>query len=195
MAIIHWSGAIIGLAIGIILILKKVNPFYALLTGAIIGGLVVGASLADTTQAVIDGTGSVMGAVIRVLSAGALAGILIESGAAEKIAETIVEKLGEKKAFLAIALSTMVISAVGVFIAVSVIIVAPIAISVAKKVGLSKSATLLAMTGGCKAGNIISPNPNTIAVAKGFNLDLVQVMMNGFIPAIVALIVTVLLAT
>lgn len=195
MAVIHWSGAIIGLAIGIILILKKVNPFYALLTGAIIGGLVGGASLADTTQAVIDGTSSVMGAVIRVLSAGALAGILIESGAAEKIAETIVEKLGEKKAFLAIALSTMVISAVGVFIAVSVIIVAPIAISVAKKVGLSKSATLLAMTGGCKAGNIISPNPNTIAVAKGFNLDLVQVMMNGFIPAIVALIVTVLLAT
>lgn len=195
MAVIHWSGAIIGLAIGIILILKKVNPFYALLIGAIIGGLVGGASLADTTQAVIDGTSSVMGAVIRVLSAGALAGILIESGAAEKIAETIVEKLGEKKAFLAIALSTMVISAVGVFIAVSVIIVAPIAISVAKKVGLSKSATLLAMTGGCKAGNIISPNPNTIAVAKGFNLDLVQVMMNGFIPAIVALIVTVLLAT
>ena len=151
MAVIHWSGAIVGLAVAIILIFRKVNPVYALFGGAIVGGLVGGASLAQTTQIVIDGTNSVMGAVVRVLAAGVLAGILIESGAAEKIAETIVEKLGEQKALLAIALATMVITAVGVFIAVSVIIVAPIALSVAKKAGLNKSAILLAMVGGGKA--------------------------------------------
>jgi GntP family gluconate:H+ symporter len=195
MAVIHWSGAIIGLVVAIIFILRKVNPVYALFGGAIIGGVIGGASLADTTQAVIDGTNSVMGAVVRVLAAGVLAGILIESGAAEKIAETIVEKLGERKALLAISLASMVITAVGVFIAVSVIIVAPIAISVAKKAGLTKSAILLAMIGGGKAGNIISPNPNTIAVAKGFNLDLAQVMIRGFIPAVVGLLVTYLVAT
>lgn len=195
MTIIHWSGAVVGLILAIVLILKKVNPVYALFGGAIIGGLVGGASLAQTTQIVIDGTNSVMGAVVRVIAAGVLAGILIESGAAEKIAETIVEKLGEKKALLAIALASMVITAVGVFIAVSVIIVAPIAISVAKKANLTKSSILLAMIGGGKAGNIISPNPNTIAVAKGFNLDLAQVMMNGFISAIVGLVVTYFVAT
>ncbi len=195
MAVIHWSGAILGLAIAILLIFRKVNPVYALFGGAIIGGVVGGASLAQTTQIVIDGTNSVMGAVVRVLAAGILAGILIESGAAEKIAETIVEKLGEQKALLAIALATMVITAVGVFIAVSVIIVAPIALSVARRVGLTKSSILLAMIGGGKAGNIISPNPNTIAVAKGFDLDLAQVMINGFLPAIVGLIVTYFVAT
>jgi GntP family gluconate:H+ symporter len=195
MAVIHWSGAILGLAIAILLIFRKVNPVYALFGGAIIGGVVGGASLAQTTQIVIDGTNSVMGAVVRVLAAGILAGILIESGAAERIAETIVEKLGEQKALLAIALATMVITAVGVFIAVSVIIVAPIALSVARRVGLTKSSILLAMIGGGKAGNIISPNPNTIAVAKGFDLDLAQVMINGFLPAIVGLIVTYFVAT
>jgi H+/gluconate symporter-like permease len=41
--------------------------------------------------------------------------------------------VGEKKALLAISLASMVITAVGVFIAVSVIIVAPIALSVAKR--------------------------------------------------------------
>ncbi len=55
-----------------------------------------------------------MGAVVRVLAAGVLAGVLIESGAAEKIAETIVEKMGEKKVLLAIALSSMIITAVGI---------------------------------------------------------------------------------
>jgi len=81
MAIIHWSGAIVGLAIAIILILKKVNPVYALFGGAIIGG----------------------------------------------------------------------------FVTVSVIIAAPIALSVAKKAGLTKSAILLAMIGGamCIVATII----------------------------------------
>lgn len=195
MTVIHWSGAVIGLVIAIILILRKVNPVYALFGGAIVGGLVGGAGLAQTTQFIIDGTNSVMGAVVRVLAAGVLAGILIESGAAEKIAETIVEKLGEKKVLLAIALSSMIITAVGVFIPVTVIIVAPIALPVAKKVGITKSSILLAMIGGGKAGNIISPNPNTIAVAKGFNVELAQVMIGAFIPAVIGLIVTYLVAT
>lgn len=192
---IHWIGAIAGLAIAIILILKKVNPVYSLFGGAIIGGLIGGATLAETTQIVIDGTTSVMGAVVRILAAGVLAGVLIESGAAEKIAETIVDKLGEKKAILAIALATMVITAVGVFVTVAIIIVAPIALSIAKKGGLNRSAILLAMIGGGKAGNLISPNPNTIAVAKGFDVDLAQVMINGFIPALVGIVVTYFIAS
>lgn len=195
MPVIHWSGALIGLAAAIILIFRKLNPVYALFGGAIIGGVVGGASLAQTTQIVIDGTTSVMGAVVRVLAAGILAGILIESGAAERIAETIVEKLGEKKAILAIALASMVITAVGVFVTVSIIIVAPIALSIAKKGRLTKSAILLAMIGGGKAGNIISPNPNTIAVAKGFDVDLAQVMIHGFIPALIGVIVTYFVAS
>ncbi|AWB46488.1 gluconate:proton symporter [Paenibacillus sp. CAA11] len=193
--VIHWIGAVIGLILAIVLIFKKVNPVYALFGGAVVGGLLGGASLTETVQYVIDGTNSVMGAVVRVLAAGVLAGVLIESGAAERIAETIVAKLGEKKALLSIALATMIITAVGVFITVAIIIVAPIALSVGKKIGISKTALLLALVGGGKAGNIISPNPNTIAVAKGFNVDLSQVMINGFFPALAGLIVTVLVAS
>ncbi|NME84143.1 SLC13 family permease [Clostridium sp. SM-530-WT-3G] len=195
MEIIHWSGALIGLAIAIILILIKLNPVYALFTGAIIGGVIGGASLSDTVSIIIDGTKSVMGAVVRILAAGVLAGILIESGAAERIAETIVEKLGEKKAILSLALACFIITAVGVFITVSIIIVAPIALTVAKKSKLTRPSILLAMIGGGKAGNIISPNPNTISVAKGFNVDLAQVMIGGFIPAVLGLIATYFVAT
>ncbi|MBV4418014.1 GntP family permease [Clostridium tyrobutyricum] len=191
---IYWWGAVLGLVIAIVLILKKVNPVYALFGGSIIGAVIGGASLNQTVTFIIEGTNSVMPAVVRVLTAGILAGVLIESGAAEKIAETIVDKLGEKKAVLAIALATLIITAVGVFVTVAIIIVAPIALSVAKRVGISKTAVLLTMVGGGKAGNIISPNPNTIAVAKGFNLELTQVMIAGFIPAVVGVIVTCIVA-
>ncbi len=192
--VINWLGAMLGLVVAIVLIFKKVNPLYSLLTGSIIGGLAGGASLNQTVEIIINGANSVVPAVIRVIAAGVMAGILIDSGAAEKIAETIVEKLGEQKALLAIALATMVITSVGVFITVSIIIVAPIAISVGKKVRISNSSILLSMIGGGKAGNIISPNPNTIAVAKGFNVDLASVMIKGFVPAVGGLIITYFVA-
>lgn len=124
-----------------------------------------------------------------------LAGVMMESGAAETIAQAIVKKFGGGKAILALALATMIITAVGVFIPVAVLIVAPIALSVGNKMGISKIALLLALSGGGKAGNIISPNPNTIAAANGFNLDLSQVMIAGFIPALFGLAVTVIVAS
>jgi gluconate:H+ symporter, GntP family len=192
---IGWYGALAGLAIAIILILRKLNPVYALFLGAIAGSLIGGANLEQTVSVLVSGTQSVMGTVLRVLAAGVLAGVMMESGAAETIAQAIVKKFGGSKAILALALATMIITAVGVFIPVAVLIVAPIALSVGNKMGISKMALLLALSGGGKAGNIISPNPNTIAAARGFDLDLSHVMLAGLIPAVCGLIVTVIVAS
>ena len=73
-----------------------------------------------------------MSSVLRIMTSGILAGALIKTGSAEKIAETIVNKLGEKRAVIAIAVATMIICAVGVFIDISVITVAPIAIAIGR---------------------------------------------------------------
>ena len=98
-------------------------------------------------------------------------------------------------AILSLALATMIICAVGVFIPVAVLIVAPIAIEVGTRLHISKLALLVALSGGGKAGNIISPNPNTIAVASGFKVDVSSVMIPSFIPALFGLAMTVVLAT
>jgi GntP family gluconate:H+ symporter len=50
------------------------------------------------------------------------------------------------------------------------------------------------MVGGGKAGNVISPNPNTIAAADAFKVDLTALMMKNVVPALCALAVTVLLS-
>lgn len=192
--VISWWGALIGLALAIYLILKKLNPVYSLMLGAIIGALLGGASLTGTIDILVKGEQSVMGTVLRVLAAGMLAGVMMESGAAETLARTIVDKLGDRMAILSLAIATMVITAVGVFIPVAVLIVAPIALEVGRRMHISKLALLVALSGGGKAGNIISPNANTIAAAKGFGLELSQVMIADFIPAAVALIVTVIVA-
>lgn len=188
-------GALLGLAIAIFLIIKKVQPAYCLILGALIGGLIGGGGLEVTVSTMVSGAASMMSSILRILTSGILAGALIQTGSAQKIAETIVEKLGDRRAVVAIAAATMLICAVGVFIDISVITVAPIALAIGEKAGLSRSGVLLAMIGGGKAGNIISPNPNTIAVSEAFGQDLTAVMMKNAIPAVFALVCAVVLAS
>ncbi|MCL7720697.1 GntP family permease [Actinobacillus pleuropneumoniae] len=187
-------GAVVALSVAIVLILKKVPPAYGMLIGALVGGLIGGADLSQTVSLMIGGAQGITTAVMRILAAGVLAGVLIESGAASTIAETIVKKLGETRALLALVLSTMILTAVGVFVDVAVITVSPIALALAKRSDLSKPAILLAMIGGGKAGNIISPNPNAIAASDAFHLPLTSVMAAGIIPAIFGIILTYFLA-
>ena len=187
-------GAIIGLILAIILIMKKVNPAYSLILGSAIGGLVGGATLGQTVSLMISGAQGMMPAILRIITAGILAGVLIETGAASKIAETIVEKLGESKAVIAIVLSATILTMVGVFIDVAVITVAPIAMAIAKRTNLSRTGVLVAMIGGGKSGNIISPNPNAIAAAESFNVPLTSVMAAGLIPAVFGIIVSIIIA-
>lgn len=188
-------GAIFGLAVSIFLIIRKFHPVYSLVLGALIGGIIGGGGLAGTVDTMISGAQGMMSSVLRILTSGILAGALIKTGSAEKIAEMIVKKMGEHFAILSIAISTMIICAVGVFVDISVITVAPIAMAIAKRAGYNKPSILLAMIGGGKAGNIISPNPNTIATAEAFQIDLTSLMMKNILPAIGALLVTIVLAT
>ena len=187
-------GAIVALVVAIGLILRKVPPVYGMMAGALVGGLIGGADLVQTVTLMIDGAKGITTAVMRILAAGVLAGVLIESGAATVIAETIVKKLGETRALLALAVATLILTAVGVFIDVAVITVSPIALALAQRVDLSKMAILVAMIGGGKAGNLMSPNPNAIAASDTFKIPLTSVMVAGIIPAIFGLALTYFLA-
>ena len=188
-------GAIIGLILAIVLIIRKVTPAYALVLGALAGGLLGGGGLVDTVSAMISGTQSMMPSVLRILASGVLVGALVKTGSAAKIADAIVAGLGSRFALVAVALAAMIVTAVGVFVDIAVITVAPVALAVGKKADIPVPALLLAMVGGGKAGNVISPNPNTIAVAEAFKLDLTTVIAANIVPAVCALGVTVLLSS
>ncbi len=84
----------------------------------------------------------------HILAAGVLAGVLIESGAANSIAETITNKLqGETRALLALALATMILTAVGVFRGCGGdCCFRQLALALSRRSDLSKAAILLAMS-------------------------------------------------
>lgn len=183
--------ALIGLAFAIILIIKKVSPVYSLMLGALTGGLLSGAGLVTTVDHMLSGVKDITPAILRILAAGVLSGVLIKTGAAESISHTIVHKLGKKHVYLAVAISTMLLTGVGVFIDVAVITVAPIALMLGRRLSISKAKLLLAMVGGGKCGNIMSPNPNTIIAAENYGAPLPSVMGAGVIPALIGLILVI----
>lgn len=183
--------AVIGLLLSIVLIIRKVSPVFSLMLGAIVGGLLAGWGLEITVAHMIGGVKDIAPAIVRILAAGVLTGMLVRTGAATTIAKSIIKALGEKYIYLALAISAMILTGMGVFIDVAVITIAPIAIIMGCRLRLSKFKLLLAMIGGGKCGNILSPNPNTIIAAENFDAPLSSVMAAGVVPALIGLIITV----
>lgn len=188
-------GALTALVLAVVLIILRVVPAYALITGALAGGLIGGGGLAETVGTMISGTQAMMPSVLRILASGVLVGALVKTGSAAKIAETIVSGIGVRFALAAVAFATAVVCSVGVFIDIAVITVAPVALAVGARAKIPVPALLLAMIGGGKAGNIISPNPNTIAVADAFKVDLTGLMAANLIPALIAFAFAAALST
>lgn len=162
-----------------------------MIAGALAGGLIGGLSMVDTVGVMIDGVKGVVPAIVRILAAGVLSGVLIVSGAATTISNAIIRSLGQRFALAGIALTTMLLCGVGVFVDVAVITVAPIALAVGRKLNVGIPLLLLMMIGGGKCGNIISPNPNTIIAAENFGADLSLTMLYNVVPAIVGLLFVV----
>ncbi len=179
--------ALIGLSVGIVLILRKFNPAYSLMFSALLAGSLSGAELTQTVGWMLEGVRDMTPAIVRILAAGVLAGALVKTGAAEKIADSIIRGLGERNVLLALVLALFFLAVAGVFIDVAVVTASPIALAAAQRANLSQSAVLLAMIGGGKAGNIVSPNPNTISAAEQFRAELSSVMAANWLPALVGI--------
>ena len=92
-------GALIGLMLSVFLIIKKIAPAYSLIAGAIVGGLLGGLPLVETVKMMTEGVKDVTPAIIRILTAGVLSGVLIKTGAAATLSNAIISSLGEKRVF------------------------------------------------------------------------------------------------
>ena len=130
--------ALIGLILSIVLIIRKMSPVYSLIIGAVVGGLLAGWGLETTVVEMIAGVKDITPAIVRIIAAGVLTGMLVKTGAASTIAKSIIKALGPKYIYLALALSALILTAMGVFIDVAVITIAPIAIITGCKLKLSK---------------------------------------------------------
>lgn len=167
----------------------KLHAFVALLLTSIVTALVVGIPLTDIVEVVEEGMGGVLGFVAIIVGLGAMFGqILRVTGAAEKIADTLVEAFGEKRLPWSLG-GTGLIVAIPVFFDVLLVLLMPLLYSLVRKASVPLLALALPLLAGISAGHsLVPPTPGPVAAAGVLGADLGWVIALGIAASIPAVI-------
>lgn len=183
--------AIIGLALLLVLIIKfKVHAMLSILIGAIAIGLIAGMPFEEIVTAVDDGIGNTLKGIALLVGLGSMFGAILEaSGGAQTLAVTMVKKFGDEKAAWALGITGLVIS-IPVFFDAGLIILIPLAFSLAKRTKKSSLFYAIPLLAGLAVGHaFIPPTPGPILVATMLNVELGWVILVGVCCGFFAMIV------
>ena len=183
--------AVAGLVLLLVLIIKfKVHAMVSILVGAVAIGLMAGMPLADIVASVNEGIGTTLRGIALLVGLGSMFGaILEESGGAQTLALVLVRKFGDEKAAWALGITGLVI-AMPVFFDAGLIILIPLAFSLAKRTGRSVLYYVIPLLAGLAVGHaFIPPTPGPVLVATMLGVDLGWVILIGVFCGIFAMIV------
>ncbi|HTH30162.1 MAG TPA: gluconate:H+ symporter [Lacibacter sp.] len=174
----------------VFLTVKKVNPFLSLLIVAITAGLLLGMPPAQLVKSIEKGVGSTLGGLALILCLGAVLGKILEaSGAAEKIAVTLIKKFGEKNIQWAVLLTGFLIG-IPLYYNAGFVILVPLVFMLARKTGLPLLYIAIPMAAALSTTHcFLPPHPGPVVLVNAFKADMGKVLMYGIIIAIPAVIV------
>lgn len=185
---------IISVALGVALLLflnirVKLNSVLALLIVALLVGIVNGLSLADVIASIKSGFGGTLGNLAIIIGMGAVLGkLMVDSGAAQRVASTLLNKFGVKNVEWAI-LIVGAIFGISVFYEVAFIILAPLVISIAVEAKISYLRLGITMVAAATmTHSIFPPQPGPTALVAAYNADMGMVYILGLVVAIPAII-------
>ena len=182
--------AIIGLALLVLIIKFKVHAMLSILIGAIAIGLIAGMPFEEIVTAVDDGIGNTLKGIALLVGLGSMFGAILEaSGGAQTLAVTMVKKFGDEKAAWALGITGLVIS-IPVFFDAGLIILIPLAFSLAKRTKKSSLFYAIPLLAGLAVGHaFIPPTPGPVLVATMLNVELGWVILVGVCCGFFAMIV------
>lgn len=184
------AAALIGLVILLALIIVvKVQAIIAILISAVAIGIMAGMPFSAIIDSVGTGMGNTLKGIALLVGLGSMFGAILEiSGGAQRIATTLVDKFGESRAAWALGITGLVI-AMPVFFDAGLIILIPLAFSLAKKTKKSSLSYAIPLLAGLAVGHaFIPPTPGPILVANMLGVDLGYVIIVGLISGTVAMV-------
>lgn len=186
---------LIAAAVGIILLLAliirfKLHPVISMMIAAIVIGVGAGMPLHLISETVEKGVGQTLKGIALLIGLGSMFGGILEvSGGAQKIAKTLIDKLGQNKAGWALGITGLIV-AMPVFFDAGLIILIPLAFSLAKRTRRSTLFYAIPLLAGLAVGHaFIPPTPGPILVASMLGVDLGWVILIGIFCGTVAMIV------
>lgn len=181
-------------ALGVILLLVlmiafKLNGFLSLIIVALSVGILEGMPLPTVVASITKGVGGTLGTLALVLGFGAMLGkLMADSGGAQRIALTLIEKFGKKRIQLAVVVTGFIVG-MALFYEIGFVLLIPLVFTIAAAadipllyIGVPMAAALSATHG------FLPPHPGPTAIAAIYKADLGKTLLLGIVCAIPAVI-------
>ena len=179
--------AAVGIIVLLVLIIKfKLHPVLSMMISAIIIGVGAGMPLTMISDTVEKGVGKTLQGIALLVGLGSMFGGILEvSGGAQRIAETLIGKFGQKKAGWALVIGTTV------FFEAGVVVLIPLAFSVAKQTKKSTLYYAIPLLSGLASGYaFVPPSAGSVLVANALGVNLGTMIMVGIPTALICMLVS-----
>ncbi|MGK5500885.1 GntP family permease [Streptomyces sp. URMC 125] len=180
-----------GIAVIVLLITRfKLHAFLALTIGSLALGAFAGAPLDKAISSFSSGLGSTVAGVGVLIALGAILGkLLADSGGADRIVDTILEKAGGRSMPWAMVLIASVIG-LPLFFEVGIVLLIPVVLMVAQRGGYSLMRIgIPALAGLSVMHGLIPPHPGPLVAIDALGADLGVTLALGLLVAVPTVVV------
>ncbi|MDO3383608.1 GntP family permease [Gilvimarinus algae] len=180
--------ATIALLIALIVWLK-LHPFLAFLVASIFAGFSLGIEPAAIPSAIEQGIGNTLGALVVIVCLGAMFGKLIaETGAAQKIAQSLIQLCGKRYMTWALMLTGFIVG-IPLFYNVGFVLLVPLVFSVVYRSGLPAVYLGIPLLAALSVTHgFLPPHPSPTAMVPMFNADIGKTLLLGLVVAVPTMI-------
>jgi len=177
------------LALVLLVAWGKVHPFLGFILVSAGAALALGMPPDKVADAVRKGIGAALGSLSIVIIAGAMLGkLVVESGAAQRIAEALVAACGRERMAWAMAATGFVVG-IPLFYGVGFVLLVPIIFACVARYGLPPLVVgLPALAAMSVAHGLLPPHPAPTALVKAFDADMARTLLLGVVVAVPALV-------
>ena len=160
----------------------KLHPFIALALVSLMMGVAAGMPPLTAVKAFQDGVGNTLGFIAVVVGLGTMLGkMMAESGAATRIATTLIGLFGERRVHWAIMFVAFIVG-IPVFFQVGFVLLIPLVFTIARRTGLSLVRIGIPLVAGLSVVHgMLPPHPAAMLAVAAYNADIGRTILYGLI--------------
>src|SRR3990170_140859 len=173
--------ALLAVTALIVLIARfKLHPFIALVAVSLGLGVVTGMPLPAAVKAFQDGVGGTLGFIAIVLGLGTMLGkMMAESGAATRVATTMIDLFGVQQVHWAIMIVAFIVG-IPVFFQVGFVLLIPLVFTIARRTGMSLVKIGIPLVAGLSVVHgMLPPHPAAMLAVAAYNADIGLTILYG----------------
>jgi GntP family gluconate:H+ symporter len=189
------AAAAVALLLFLIMV-TKLHAFVALILVSVLTAVAAGIPVGDIPDALIYGFADTIGSVALLVGLGVMIGRLLEvTGGAQVLADTLINRFGEKRAPLALGVAALLFG-FPIFFDAGLVVFLPIIMTVARRFGGSLLLYALPAAGAFAAMHaLVPPHPGPVAAAEALEADIGLTLLVGAPVAILSWYVGVMLVS